>query len=223
MATKAPIYKAPPAPVTSWTGCYLGGNIGYGWAPTKWTDPTTGVQFASMTVDGFVAGGQIGCDYQINQQWVVGVRGMFEDGLKGSDQNSLDTALTDTTRVPWFATVVGRFGYLIDSTSLIYIQGGGAWVRNELNECCNTVVVVPPPLITDGVANTTLTGWTVGIGIEHMFTPYLSAFIEYNYIGLGNNNVAFTGINGFSNFTYQINQNVNLVQAGINLRFNGLH
>ena len=220
MATKAPIYKAPPAPVATWTGCYLGGNIGYGWAPTKWSTPA-GVQFASMTADGFVAGGQVGCDYQINRQWVVGVRGMFEDGLKGSAPNSLATGLTDTTKVPWYVTVVGRFGYLFDPMSLLYVQGGGAWVRNELTECCTALVPIPPP-VADGYANTTRTGWTVGVGFEHMFTQNISAFVEYDYIGLGNDNVAFTGINGFSNFNYQIKQNVNLVLAGVNLRFNGL-
>ncbi len=42
LPVKAPIYKAPPATVATWTGCYFGGNVGYGWSPTKWRDPVFG-------------------------------------------------------------------------------------------------------------------------------------------------------------------------------------
>ena len=37
-----PVYKAPPAgalPVTyDWTGFYIGGHVGYGWADKDWRD-----------------------------------------------------------------------------------------------------------------------------------------------------------------------------------------
>ena len=37
-----PVYKAPPAgalPVTyDWTGFYIGGHVGYGWAQKDWQD-----------------------------------------------------------------------------------------------------------------------------------------------------------------------------------------
>jgi outer membrane immunogenic protein len=34
MPVKAPVLKAPPPPpvVYNWTGCYIGGNVGGGWA-----------------------------------------------------------------------------------------------------------------------------------------------------------------------------------------------
>ena len=62
-----PVYKAPPAPVhqTYWTGCYVGGNVGYGWAPTNWNTPA-GVDLASHSANGFTGGGQVGCDYEMN-------------------------------------------------------------------------------------------------------------------------------------------------------------
>src|SRR5262245_40893353 len=74
-----PVYKAPPpVPFFSWAGLYVGGNVGYGWGqwdgdPTYY-DPLTGgaplqIFFPpNRTVDakGWLAGGQVGFNYQIN-------------------------------------------------------------------------------------------------------------------------------------------------------------
>ena len=36
---KAPVYKAPPiAPAYSWSGCYIGAQVGYGWIRDKDTE-----------------------------------------------------------------------------------------------------------------------------------------------------------------------------------------
>src|SRR6266545_1661299 len=42
LAVKAPVYKGPSPPVViySWTGCYIGANIGGGWARKSWTTTT---------------------------------------------------------------------------------------------------------------------------------------------------------------------------------------
>ena len=41
-----PIYKSPPpvTPYFSWTGCYLGGNVGGAWAYKSVSDPTRQLQ-----------------------------------------------------------------------------------------------------------------------------------------------------------------------------------
>jgi len=31
----APVYKAPPAPVWSWSGFYIGGQVGAAWGTTE--------------------------------------------------------------------------------------------------------------------------------------------------------------------------------------------
>src|SRR5581483_7120973 len=69
-----PVYKAPPAPMTpyfTWTGCYIGGNVGGAYAYKSFSDTAgfyTGIpgqDLGSHGATGFIGGGQVGCDYQI--------------------------------------------------------------------------------------------------------------------------------------------------------------
>src|SRR5215467_7493168 len=72
---KAPAYVPPAPPPVTWTGCYIGANVGGIF--------TNGdVNFAGVNVSrdnsGFAGGGQIGCDYQFSGGWVIGFRNMFD-------------------------------------------------------------------------------------------------------------------------------------------------
>src|SRR5262245_60517570 len=83
-ADLAPSYKAPPpVPYFSWTGIYIGGHAGGAWGRKDWEDPLGffGVfpfPFAHGNRDhqGFIAGGQIGANYQFGK-WVIGVEADF--------------------------------------------------------------------------------------------------------------------------------------------------
>ena len=216
MAVKAP----PPSPVAapSWTGCYSGGNVGYGWAPKQWSD--AGGEFASHTADGVVGGGQLGCDYQTGT-WVFGIQGMFDgSGMRG-ESHKVDGALGpniyDQSQVLWFATLTGRIGYTVQPTTLLYVQGGIAWVHDNYKECCLTTAETTD----DGTATLTPSGVTVGAGLEYMFLPNWSVFGEYDYIGLGTRSVTFTptGLTTGGPFVYDIRQNVQTVLVGLNYHF----
>src|SRR5262245_32622239 len=71
---KAPAYTPPPPPVYSWTGFYVGGNIGYGWGNGD-TDfiplPTAAgfVNLAPTTLStdpkGVIGGIQVGYNWQV--------------------------------------------------------------------------------------------------------------------------------------------------------------
>ena len=72
---KAPAYVPPAPPPVTWTGCYIGANVGGIF--------TNGdVTFAGVEVSrdnsGFAGGGQIGCDYEFSGGWVIGFRNMFD-------------------------------------------------------------------------------------------------------------------------------------------------
>src|SRR5215469_15806024 len=55
----------PPAMplIYNWTGFYVGGHLGAGWADAG--------------SSGFLGGGQVGFNYQINPQWILGVEADF--------------------------------------------------------------------------------------------------------------------------------------------------
>jgi outer membrane immunogenic protein len=121
-----PYTKAPP-PALSWTGCYVGGNIGGGWSHISASDTNTNISGDLGTINGsgFVGGGQVGCDYQFAGRWVVGVTGEFEGArIKGSVPFAPERANTST--IPWLATATVRLGVAIQPATLVYVRGGGA-------------------------------------------------------------------------------------------------
>ena len=99
---KAPAYVPPPPPPLTWTGCYIGANVGGAWGRFELEGPLGGT--ASRTGDsGFAGGGQIGCDYQFaGSGLVIGFRNMF-DGTT----NSRDRDFTVTYR-NWNRNWTGR-------------------------------------------------------------------------------------------------------------------
>jgi outer membrane immunogenic protein len=210
-----PIYKAPvAAPVVStWTGCYLGGNAGYGWAPKDWVFNTT--PEGSGTATGGLAGGQIGCDYQFASNWVVGIQGMYDWANLNEDHlNTNNTAFTDSSKISSIATLTGRLGYLAQPATLLYIKGGAAWVRDTFTETGPSSCGDCP-----GVAKVTRSGWTVGGGLEYLWQRNWSVFVEYNYMDFGRRDVDLIFTDGDIE-TYNIKQSVQTIQVGVNYRFN---
>ena len=80
----------------------------------------------------------------------------------------------------WFDTLTGRIGYSFTPAWLWYFQGGAAWAKNSADLTIAGFDV--------GSADRTRTGWTVGGGVEWMFAPHWSAFLEGNYMDLGSTN-----------------------------------
>jgi outer membrane immunogenic protein len=205
----APVYtKAPPAAWT-WTGCYGGGNVGGGWTDMSFFDPTLGLDHGTANGAGIVGGGQVGCDYQAGS-FVFGIQGMFDGtGIKGSGQSPTGLIANSST-IPWLATLTGRIGFTVLPTTLIYAKGGAAWVRDELTETTAA---------TSSASNYTASGWTAGGGLEHMFMPHWSVFIEYDYLGFGTRTSAFTALPAGPTFPINTTQNVQMGLVGVNFRF----
>jgi outer membrane immunogenic protein len=192
-------------PVWSWTGCYVGANVGAGFSRIATNDLRTDT--GTITNPGVVGGGQVGCDVQAGR-WVFGVAGEFEAANIAGSVIDPTTNFPFESRIRWLATATGRLGYLFAPSTLVYARGGGAWSRDNLE-----IVIPPPPLST---ATDNRSGWTVGAGIEQRFWSNLSGFVEYNYLDFGTKTVRF-----FPVFPHAVAENVHEVLVGLNFRFGG--
>jgi outer membrane immunogenic protein len=219
MAVKArPTPPPPPAPVYSWTGCYLGGNVGGAWQHNSTFDAVAIFDTGGDHGSSVIGGAQVGCDYQFANNWVIGIQGMFDwTDINSSHLYPGTTTETLGIKTKWVDTLTGRIGYTVWPQTLLYFKGGGAWARIDYSDADPTAPYV-------GQASATRSGWTVGGGVEYAFLPNWSAFAEYNYIDLGNRNVSLiyscgSGC-GFQNpYTYTVSHNISEFLVGINYRF----
>ena len=157
-AASAPL--PPPPPPYVWTGCYIGGNVGGAFAHIDVTNVFTGGSGSRTSKSSFAGGGQIGCDYQFYNSWVVGIRNMFD----GTDIHRTRTFAdpinggfgTIDTKLKWFDALTGRLGYLVAPNWLIYGQGGAAWTKAEATAFNGLGAQV------GSISGNSRTGWTAG-------------------------------------------------------------
>src|SRR6516165_8557878 len=133
MAVKAP--PPPPVPMFSWTGFYIGGNIGGAWSNNRWNvvDPLFVTGLGNNNNGVFIGGGQIGGNYQIGQ-FVIGGEWDFDWAANNNNNTGVfipgvgNIVVNNNDR--WITTVAARFGWAIDHW-LIYGKAGGGWVGSN--------------------------------------------------------------------------------------------
>jgi outer membrane immunogenic protein len=234
------------APVASWSGLYLGGNIGYGWgngnldavASVPFLLPEDGNGILDPGSKGVIGGAQIGYNWQMGSL-VTGLEADFQgSGIKGSASQStlrpspgggIDGSSRSTdARLSWFGTVRGRLGMTITPDLLLYGTGGLAYGRVSNSANTHLFDNDPNPSIPvdfpAGVSKVKA-GWTAGAGAEWMFASNWSARIEYLHVDLGSvsaiGNVtapsATIFAGGLVKYTWQTRENI--VRAGVNYHF----
>src|SRR6266481_2135657 len=77
----------------NWTGFYIGANVGAAWERSTLTDNFFNVSFNNDR-SGFIAGGQIGYNWQLAPQFVVGVEWMFDGDRKSTRLNSSHSSIS---------------------------------------------------------------------------------------------------------------------------------
>lgn len=164
-----PIY----APVFTWTGFYLGGQVGYGWGDSDFTD-CCGPGSFSLEQDGWFGGGFVGFNWQ-KDRFVFGIEG----DANGADFNDSvgDPTFKFESSVHALYSIRGRIGLAHDRW-LIFATGGWAWanVENEYTD------------ITGRYSDDdTIDGWTAGAGVEYAFAPNWTARVEYRHYDFDDN------------------------------------
>lgn len=209
------------APVYNWTGCYIGGHAGVGWAKRDWSNTANTTAFGdlspgngfSQTNSGFVGGGQLGCNYQVNQ-WVLGIEGTFSGtSIKGDLANGTFGAADDvfSSKINSIATVTGRVGLAFNNW-LPYIKGGyaGANVNFSVSDTVG--------IVGSGSQTSWHNGWTLGGGLEYGLTPNWILGIEYDYISLNSKNYNVAGASA-GVYTFDVKPRISQLLARISYKF----
>jgi outer membrane immunogenic protein len=239
MAVKAPI--APPVVIYSWTGFYVGANVGYAWgnADTFFNPLPTAAIFVNLapqtlSVDprGVLGGVQAGYNWQ-SGGFVVGV----EADIQGADikgdafrnpiiQNNGTPFpgagfLSAHQRINWFGTVRARAGFTATDRLLLYVTGGLAY--GDVDFAAQTDF---RPVGTEqypAAFTKTKVGWTVGAGAEWAFAQNWSAKVEYLYMDLGNESTIAIPIPALPPFQlgYGWKTQEQIARVGVNYKFGG--
>jgi outer membrane immunogenic protein len=217
--------KGPPpmARAPNWTGCYIGGNGGAAWSNYTGTFLTTagmplpvpmGLGSAGGSAGSY--GGQIGCDYQFDSNWVVGLRGMWDGttakaSLQGSEIAGaalIVSSLSPETTA--FGTAVARIGYDVSPALMFYGVGGVAFAQNKYTQNITTAAASLNFISSDAP-----TGWTAGAGASWMLGPNWDFWVEYDFLGFPNRTVTTVGLVSTTN---TVSQNVQTILAGLDFR-----
>ena len=195
------------APAFSWTGCYVGAHIGGDFGHSTWNQQFTPTP-VGMSTSGVIAGGQIGCNYQMNQ-FVVGVEGeLWGSSLSGSTMIGGEGFHT-SSRVA--GDIAIRGGYAIDHT-LLFAKVGVAMAKYKYR----TDNINGGNVSSFGRA--THTGLLLGLGAEYAIDMHWSVKAEYDFITYGRKNSNFF-VGTFFDNSASIKNTENLFKVGVNYRF----
>lgn len=223
MPVKAPPVRAPVA--YSWNGCYGGVNAGGAWARVKHdlVVPGQGAFGSSERDTSFTGGGQLGCNWQFDPSWVVGVEGDF-NYLRASHNSGFafggeDTVGNQETKMRWLGTLRARLGY---SWNRVFLYGTGGLAFG--NAKSSVLAVTNDGDVFAGSSSKVRFGWAAGAGVEYAFAERWSAKLEYLHFDLGSVNYLVTQVSGAANnlppvWNASAKINGDLVRVGLNYRF----
>jgi len=143
IAADMPFKAAPAIVAPTWTGLYVGADIGGVWTHTEgtWNPLPSAALFGADTITAAIdtssiSGGlHAGFNYQLGPSVVAGIEGDWTWTNASASFTRPWTSFgvlpgtftTMGTKLDWLASVRGRLGYLVTPDVLAYVTGGGAW------------------------------------------------------------------------------------------------
>jgi len=193
MPTKAPSY----APAFSWTGTYVGANLGGVWGtfdfgPTTTNNITGAVgapAIGSVNNSSVIGGFQAGYNWQVGQ-WVLGLEQDYQfTGLKQTATFAAPAGLfvagdSMAVKTDYLAATRARVGMAWDR-ALIYAAGG---LETGQFDVTSTYMARGPggsPAMGFTDADKFHFGFNVGAGIDYAVTNNVFIGVEYRYLNLG--------------------------------------
>lgn len=169
LPVKAPMMRQV-APITTWTGFYLGAHIGGAFRDNGGT-------LGGSNNGSFMGGGQIGADYQFMSpglnNWVIGFEANYSALAGNNGSVALPGGFTFEDRTRGLFSATGRLGYAW-GPALLYGKGGYAYRDSRTS-------LTGPGAVAISSTGNSRNGYTVGGGLEYMFMPSWSAKLEYQY------------------------------------------
>jgi len=228
----------PPPPPFTWSGVYLGGQIGYAWGKdnVSWsgTDANTldivGGSFGEGP-QGVIGGAHLGYNIQPNPWFVAGIEASV-DGTSLRKTVVVPLAdiaggtfgsMTATSNAGVQGSVRGRLGIAFDR-ALLYGTGGVAITSFNTSYFDTTGFFTGVPGTNATISNTRA-GFTFGGGIEYAVTDNWSVRAEYRYSNFGHtSDYPFANPNAFvlppgGYVVAQHYLNESQVQVGFSYRF----
>lgn len=211
----------PAGPVRDWSGFYVGGHAGGGWARNEWTSiggalsglQATGTFPGAGDSQGLLAGLQAGFNAQMGQV-VAGLEASASladiDGYAKCGTNvEAATSFSCRTTFNSMGLLAARLGWATGDL-LVYGKAGAVWADVE-------ATLQPTQGIISATNSGTRWGWMAGAGAEYALGGNLSAFVEYNHMNFGTQSLAFTAPVGA--FSATLDQQVDAIRMGLNYRF----
>lgn len=202
-----------------WTGAYLGIHGGYAWGSSETND----IFAYDLEPEGWVGGGQVGYNYQLPSNIVLGVEAdvsfgdLKDDSLVLTEILGTELPTEAETKVKSFGTARLRAGYAFDRV-MPYVTGGLGWARQKVDYFQDYLPDLPGTFVNNLEDTKTYFGWTVGAGIEAALTDNFTAKVEYLYADLGSKEYDGNAIG--IDYSADIDLHIQTVRLGLNYKFN---
>lgn len=229
LRVRAPVY-VQPVPVYSWTGCYIGGHVGYGKGQSshnfQFDDVTnnfgTTEYYFTNNFDnkGGVYGGQAGCNYQVGH-FVFGVEGDYSWANLNASYNFADLpdSASFSSKVDSLASIRGRFG-LAEDRALLYVTMGAAWANLKYSYA---LLDADTANVAASYSFKSKDGIVVGAGAQYALTNWLILRAEYLHYTFGTDNLltpSFPALDTGPGFNDHVTlKDVDVIRIGADWKF----